>query len=434
MPPLLIYKGYHFTTEYMKKYCISVDWLQTYCLGNQLQPGTYTGKEFSFVVEKELHETPMFKDIYTVRVGNTEVATIQQSPRSSALNPFATTLKLSNRVLYSQRYIAMLYDMQESLSLTYKGITRIDICYDCNSFYGGRSVARFIKNYVGKPLGEVGSLYRRGSDKFSAHGAKSSTSDAKITSIRFGSPNSRIGAYIYDKTIELKEVKDKPWIRQVWEENGLVSDEKTHVWRAEISIKSEGTDMLNMSTGELFRMSPRYVEHAENIEKLFHIYAQKVFDFRICNGQKNKRNYDKLQIFEKNTEITSKPYYMNKSADTGRMEKICYNKLQKLSEQYSDLAEPRRVALISAMEFLQELSGKKSSIVRLQRYMHYLDELKGHEFIQDIDKVYFGAMEKLRLSKKEYDPEELYDCLISEPIAEIENDILLNELLYYAEY
>lgn len=397
----------------MEKYCISVDWLQTYCLGNEIVSGRYSDDEFNFDVQLKNTETAQFKRLYTVKSQDMEIATIQQEPRTTVINKRATLIKLSNRVLYSQLYIKMLYSLQRVLKLTYKGITRLDICYDCNKFSEGRSVPRFIKNFVQLPMGEKGSIYRRGSDRFAAYGNKSRTSDSKITSIRFGSEKSRIGAYMYDKTIELREVKDKPWIREMWAENGLISDDKQHVWRSEISIKCEGMDVLNMSSGELFKLAPVYLEHYKSIEKLFHIYAGKVFDFRICNGQKNKKNYDVLKLFECDCDITSKPYYVSKSADTGRMEKICYNKLQSLSREYVDLSEQRRVGLITAMDFLQELSGLKSRTLHLKHYEQYLNNFYAKKYIDFDDRLYLYAMEAVREQKIDVDPHELYNNIVT---------------------
>ena len=159
-------------------------------------------------------------------------------------------------------------------------------------------------------------------------------------------------------------------------ENGEMNEYiRKRVWRFEISIKCQGMDVLNMSTSEIFRLSPKYLEHYPQIEKIFHIYAGKVFDFRVNTGQQRTRNYKKLQLFEHAPIITSKPFYWSRSADTGRMEKICYNKLQKLAQEYIDLAEPRRGALQAAMDFLQELQGKKSASVRSLHYTQYLNNL-----------------------------------------------------------
>lgn len=394
----------------MEKYCISLDWLQTFCHATKIAEGSYSSRGYNFIVKKEDYETAQFKDIYTVVYQSHPAATIQQTPRTSVINPLATCVKLSNRVLYCEQYINILYAIQEALNMTYKGITRLDLCYDCNSLHDGRNVERFIRQFVSAEPMTAGHIIRNGSSRFQLHGTRKNTSVATLNSIRWGSPNSRISAYCYNKTLELTEVKDKPWIRKMWEENGLEYDidtltlntltprqrnkkqendtlreyVKKSVWRFEISIKSQGMDVLNMSTAEIFRLSPRYLEHAPQIAKLFHIYAAKVFDFRINTGQKQIRNYHKLQLFENSPEITSKPFYWSRSADTGRMEKICFNKLQKLSREYVDLAEPRRLGLLSAMEFLQELQGKKAQTVRLQRYTQYLNTLYAQKFIAHV--------------------------------------------------
>jgi hypothetical protein len=425
----------------MEKYCISVDWLQTFCHAAPIMEGSYESRGYKFSVKKESHETAQFRDIYTVYYQSHPAATIQQTPRTSVINPRATCVKLANRVLYCEQYINILYAIQEALNMTYKGITRLDICYDCNVLHDGRNVERFIRQYISAEPMQPGHIVRNGSSRFSLHGTRNNTSVATLNSIRWGSPTSKIGAYCYDKTQELIEVKDKPWIRQVWKDNGLEYDideprlsqmspkeraRKTdsdglseyirrRIWRFEISIKSQGTDILNMASGELFRLSPKYLEHAPQIAKLFHIYAEKVFDFRINTGQQKIRNYHKLQLFEAAPVITSKPFYWSRSADTGRMEKICYNKLQKLACEYTELAEPRRLGLLSAMEFLQELQGKKSQTLRLQQYTQYLNNLRGQKFIDHEDVIYFGAMETAAQARRDISPDELYALIYEYP-------------------
>lgn len=425
----------------MEKFCISVDWLQTFCHAEPLTEGTYESRGYRFRVEKMSNETAQFKDVYNVLWKSHQVAVIQQTPRTSVINPRATCVKLSNRVLYCERYIDILYAIQESMHMNYKGITRLDLCYDCNRLHDGRNVERFIRQYVSAEPMTVGHIVRNGSSRFQLHGTRSGSSVSQLNSIRWGSPAAKVSAYCYNKTLELIEVKDKPWIRQMWkdngleyeidenrmnkltpkqlnrenEENGLSQYVKKDVWRFEISIKCQGMDVLNMSTGELFRLSPRYLEHAPQIVKLFHIYAGKVFDFRINTGQKRIRNYQKMQLFEAPPIITSKPYYWCPSADTGRIEKICYNRLQKLAREYVDLAEPRRAALQTAMDFLLELQGIKSSTTRLKHYTQYLNNLYATKHIDHEERLYFAALEKARQARNELDAEMLYDTFYGHP-------------------
>jgi hypothetical protein len=393
----------------MEKYCISIDWLQVCCYCNHLSEFEYKGSLCTYNVEIQPVETAMFKKLYSVKRNGLEVATIQCEPRPKSLNPKLLLLKLSNRVLYSDKYIYMLYDMISTFGLIYKGITRLDLCYDCNFFNGHKSPSKFIQDFVFKEVGKNGYIFRKGSSKFTCHGSKTSTSSSKITSIAFGSNNNKVRQYIYDKTIELQEVKDKPWIREYWELNGLVNDEKNHVWRTEISIKSQGMDILNMSTGELFKLSPKYLEHYNKICDLFFFYADKYMQFFVCRGQKRTRDYPLLHLFEYSKDrITCKPYTINLFHDTGRMEKICVNKLEQLQETYIDLAEQQRYGLQTATEFLKTLSGIKADKIRLQKENAYLNNLRGQKFLSDETKSYLSVLDECYQNKRDIASDYLY--------------------------
>lgn len=393
-------------------YVISVDWLQVYTLSHASHPiprmGALENSNYTFDFKEQDFQSAMFKTIVTVLFRGRECAVIQCEPRSPKLNKLMTMIKLSNRILYSTKYIDMLYSLMRALQVTYKGISRIDLCYDCIKFADGRAPGRFINNFVLVSDEEMGGIARKGSDEFICHGKKAKGSPSKINYISFGSPQSRIRAYIYDKSVELEEVKDKPWIRETWEKNGLNPSEKEHVYRSEISIKSEGTDLLNMSTGELFRLSPTFLENQPTIEKLFHFYANKYLYFTINKGQKLRKNRPHLELYCNKPEITCKPLHISMSADTGRMEKICYNKLESLSTTYCDLAEPRRAALQSAMEFLKELEGIKSATLANERYLSYLNEMKGRIFYDEHILRYLSGIERIQDAQEAMEREYSY--------------------------
>lgn len=387
--------------------CINVDWLQVFCLSDALENQEINVCGRRFVLRVEDGQTPLFMRILRVAESSgRRWATILQEPRNNVINCKATMIKLENRVLYSEQFVAFLYDLMRALNVRYKGITRLDLCCDCNAFYGGLNVQRFIKKFVSGVEGVKGDIVRVGSNKFFLVGNKDGVSTASINSIRFGSFKSKIGAYIYNKTLELKEVKDKPWIRQVWLEAGLESTEKRPVWRSEISISCEGTDVLNMGTGELFRLSPRFLEYKSSVEKLFHIYAAKALHFRVCEGQKNRRNYKDMNLYG-SAVMTSRPYYVSKSADTGRTEKICANKLRSLMEEYSDIAGTEVQGINSAIKFLLMLSNYKASEVKAEKAKRELNTLKATSFVKLKEADYFRALDELFEARRDFTQGEL---------------------------
>lgn len=413
----------------MEKYCISVDWLQVYCLNNLSElPSEGVCNCKSFQVEKLGRVTPLWKECYVIKYQGLEAAEFCRFPRSSALDARGCTLKLHNRILYCARFIELLRDIMSFLNLTYVGVTRLDLCYDCNFLYGHRSVSDFLFQYfVHSPYCE-GHIIRNGSRKVNIVGTRSSSGATSISAMRWGSKSSAVGVYCYNKSLELLEVHDKPWIRDSWASAGLIDDYqkekweslsdkqrkyhvqsgksqnyiKSAVWRFEISIKSEGKDILNLDTGQLFRIDLNYLTTQQHIEKLFYVYANKYLDFRISTGQEQIKNYPKLQIFEKCEQSSLKPIKVNQCADTGRTEKIAARRLEKLAQTYSDLTTQDLHAINSAITFLYEIAGFKGSIIRQRRYDLYIEHLAAFEYKKQLELNYFEFLKYAHENKFQY--------------------------------
>ena len=184
----------------MWKYHCNVDWLQTYCLGNVLSDGIYSDGEMQFQVVSKHKDTKLFKYVFNVFRNGQKVATVTQGPKTPVINPRASLVKLENRVLYCEAYVKILYALQKALRFTYKGITRIDVACDFNTFYNNRSVPKFIKEYVMTEPADKNHIYRRGSDEFYIRGNKKKNQASAFNYIRLGKKDSRVHCYIYDKS------------------------------------------------------------------------------------------------------------------------------------------------------------------------------------------------------------------------------------------
>lgn len=390
-------------------YCISVDWLEVCCYGNTLEEEEINvkGKKYQIIDEKK--STRVFSKLFRVTHRGLDYFYIQQCPCSSALKRGLTLVKVSNRCLYSEQYISLLLDFLKLTGLRYQGLSRLDIAYDCNYFFDGRSPKKFIHDYICKPVQEKGGIYLANVKKHIGFFEKSISSDTSYSYVKFGLGTGGRSAYIYDKTIELQEVKDKPWIREMWQKNGLISNEKTHVWRSEISIKTQGKKLLNLDTGELFALHPSFLDTYEKICKIFHFYAAKSFDFRINRGQKNRRNFPPLRLFDTTINITCVPRKVSISADTGRSEKVCRNTLERVSRTYVDLSDSIRHSLAAAIEFMGNISAIKSARYGQEQYKQYLDMFASCKFITEEDIAYFCAIEEARQAKEEMSVDEFYE-------------------------
>ena len=382
------------------RYCIAVDWLEVCCYGRDLEPSFFSWEGKHFSVEQEDRETPLFKSFFEVKRNGLVWAQIRQNPKSGVMKKGLTIIKLSNRVLYHEKYVPFLMHMIQVLGLYYKGLTRLDIAYDCNEFYCGRKPSRFVHQFVTKRVDEKGGMYVPKMKEYDFHLKKDIHTNGMINYLAIGAKSSKKRGYIYDKTLELEEVKDKPWIREMWEKNGLISDKKTHVWRSEISIKAQGSDLLNLETGQLFALHPNYLATYENIKKIFHFYAAKVFDFRYNNGEKNRRDFAPLCLFDTSVDCTCLPKRVNICADSGRSEKACKNKLEKLSRTYIDLSADVRNSLSHAIAWIGNLSSIKAARYAAECQKHYLDTFACSKFMAEEDFAYLQACEEASSAKR----------------------------------
>lgn len=388
------------------KYVISCDWFQVYGHCQSFErafsytecsddDGLYWPLHYDndlYVVRKVRLVTPIYKDNYVIMRNGVEVAELAQSPRISKMHSLSSSIRLKNRTLYHKGYIKLLYDIMSLLKFSYKGITRLDVCLDCNELYGGRNPRSFVRGLLAKKAGTVGFIYRKGTRKGAAYFERSPMGETYFSSISWGSRTSDYTAKIYNKTQELMEKGDKPWIRDVWRDNGLVSEIAAswykleasrkqklvdnggtlpyinkEVWRFEISIKANGKPVVEMDTGVLFRLSPKFVDGHKAIQDIFYMWARKAFDFRICTGQKNFRHYPPLQIFPVSSAVPYMPMTLNEEVGSGRMEKIVANKLAEMKKFCYRSDYPMAESIDASEQYFRERSRLKDKYVSLMR-------------------------------------------------------------------
>lgn len=422
----------------MANYCIAVDWLQVFCHKTIcIEVGSYVGKSLkTYAVEDTGNSSQVFTSVYRITCGGLEVAVLCCNPKSSVIDSRAVTLKLDNRVLYHQGYIERLYDIMYALRLEYKGITRLDLCYDCNTLESGESVSKLLYDCVFSPCNQVGHTFRRGSRKMTLNCNRGQSTGTEITALRWGSRSSAVCVYAYNKSLEMLEKKIKPWIVDYWEKNGLVHkvydswdklSEKqqkykiengqttgyieSSVWRFEISIKAEGKDILNMSTGDLFCLSPRFIECQAKVESMFWAYAEKYLCFYRSQGQINPRDYPRYFPLSRREDegVTDMPITINRFADTGKSEIAAANLLEKLATEYYDLGEQYSFAMVQCIEFLKRISGYKKDVSRCDDSSELLSRMVAEKRLSLFDGMYINLFDKLHEERYGEHPELMYN-------------------------
>ena len=156
----------------------------------------------------------------------------------------AAHIRLTNRSCYLPNAAAIMQQFLEQYGFHFQRISRVDICLDFEVFDYGDKPATFMDRYFRGKYAKINqaNIRANGRDMW----------DGRLwNSVAWANPKSMIGTKFYNKTMELEQKADKPYIRQAWRAAGLVDDDlrlvkferdgserKVDVWRVEFSIKS----------------------------------------------------------------------------------------------------------------------------------------------------------------------------------------------------
>lgn len=257
--------------------CINLDWLELFCRepkGKPLTPEYWRGVGFDVVVRR--YGTPQYRMMYQVCEGKKVLFEVRRDPYSlraegGIFDARACHIRLSNELCYMVApidYIRCIFVVHE---IEFISISRIDIALDFCRFDDGSLPDKFVRSYV------KGRYFKICQSAVSAHG-KDTRYDRVWNSIKWGSPSSPITTKLYNKSLELKQVEDKPYIRAAWQEAGLTSG--SDVWRIEFSISAQMQTIKSKREGLMMKKSLSHYDSRERLLKQFFIFYGKYFDFR----------------------------------------------------------------------------------------------------------------------------------------------------------
>lgn len=296
--------------------CINIDWLEIYCLEPIETPHTPDYyREQGLLVEERDYGTRIYEQMF--KINDDEGGTIlevrrqpKQAGIENAILPInACHVRLSNRTCYADNAVQILRDFCQAYQLEIVRVYRIDIALDFERFDSGDDPRSFIMRYVKRKYSKI--------NQAEAHGHfKDRWDDRDWNSLSWGSPKSAISTKIYNKTLELKEVKDKPYIRQQWFLNRLVDDPQRLykintngsirypvIWRLEFSIKSNVKNWLtyekdgNSKTLRSVRNTLDMYDTKDKLLTMFALLQDHYFHFRYFKGGKAKYECPRKELF-----------------------------------------------------------------------------------------------------------------------------------------
>lgn len=296
--------------------CVNIDWLEVHVLedaGRYPLDAYFFQREGWFVKQRE-YGTRVYEQMFTLLDDHEEpLLEVRRAPKSSTelqgvLSPYSCHIRLANRTCYFTNAVSLLRDFLSRYNYSFKRIFRIDICLDFERFDLGDDPANFIRRYVSHKFAKINQCNRttRGQDRWDG---------CEDNYISWGNPKSMVSTKLYNKTKELAEAHDKPYIKQAWMACNLITNPLTMVkvrsdgsqytptiWRVEFSVKSgaAGWAILEDCTGAKTKKKPiaNTLDCYDNKEKqlqMFASLAHHYFHFKYYEpGQRKDRCKDKV--------------------------------------------------------------------------------------------------------------------------------------------
>ena len=319
----------------MYPHTINIDWLQIYLhdenQGIENLAMIYNGKS-SYAFQTAEYTSRQFSQVYDIYDSDGDhYAVLQRIPFSNIISYDGAILKLANRELYKSTMIDTLILFLEYHRFAFKSISRLDICFDSNTLKNGLKHSTLIRGLQnGKYLKN-----NQGQAKQNFEVQSKTNRIMECNSISFGSLSSAVKTKMYNKTKEMNDVKYKPYIVESWQKNGI--DTNKDVWRIEISIKADMTNIVKLDTVETFRLTTDRLKLSTDIQNIFYTYAARYFSFKINDGKKNKTRMPSLEIFPERSIITSQPIRITLQNDESRSDKIFLNKLHRIQVELRNI-------------------------------------------------------------------------------------------------
>jgi hypothetical protein len=321
---------------------INIDWLSFFCqCGEPVNFDDYT-------LELKTYGTQIFEKAADVIKNNEVVAIVLWQPRSAILAQNSAMIKIKNRQLYNDNWYKIFTDLEAAWFCRNIKISRIDICADFVNFKNGLYPKTLISNFLTQKFVKVG----RGNFKVIGEQKKY----INYQYLRFGSGSSDISAYLYNKSTELKEVKDKPYIRELW--HNLNNQNNRDVWRLEFSLKGKSLKIVDTINGNFVVDSFKSLTDKELIANIYSFMVKKYFQFVIPEQQKNKSRWKKLVLFDDEDCHFEIVDFALKS-DTSRKHKIFLTNLVALEKEMRSL---KSYALDTIKEVAQDYAEEHNLV------------------------------------------------------------------------
>lgn len=294
-------------TRINKPRCVNLDWLEVFCFEPVSSPrDAQYFRDHNYIVEEREYGTRVYNEMFTLfGTDNFPLLEVRRNPKSSqsqgGLLPInACHIRLVNRTCYYDNAALLLKQFLQDHDITFQRISRVDVCLDFERFDSGDWPQKFLRRYLMEKFAKINQ------SRISSYGEDTWTT-RRWDSISWGREKSDVSTKLYNKSKQLSETKDKPYIKQAWFLSGLVDNPiectrilkdgtiyRPDIWRVEFSVRSsvKGWFVIEKNGNAKEKQSVRNTLEMwagrEQLLAMFASLAQHYFHFKIAEPNKRK--------------------------------------------------------------------------------------------------------------------------------------------------
>lgn len=304
------------------KKIINIDWLALYC--------DFSAVKYEDNIEVKLmtYSTRQFKVVEVIYKDGVKFATITRCPSSTVLKQGTGIIKFENNILYLAHWYSLVDTFIIRSGINVINVSRIDICADFQEFIDYPVPHEFIIDFL------KGKILKSGRSQFSVQGRHNFENICNY--FKVGVKGSDVNVYMYDKTLEMKEVKFKQHINEIWKKAGFNMNRR--VWRLEVSISGKGKNYLDESTGELQEILFFKLSDYQYVNSIYFSYIKKFFRFKVNDGLMNKSRMKDVSLFDDNY-LNVRLFKLPKMKDSSRADKVFLKKVHVYKDERRDATD-----------------------------------------------------------------------------------------------
>lgn len=237
-------------------------------------------------------------DVWHIDDPDNKFCTFTSDAHVSFIDKNILVCKIENRYLYHKNLRHYIDRLLDEFGLEFKHFGRLDLSLDFQKFDTDVQINDFLQSVAKCEFIKCGQRNMKPSTEISesyfTEDGQLFYSGRNVKGVSWGSRSSELYIVMYNKSLEMRQKKRKPYIVETWERHGF--DTSIDTYRLEFSIKPK-KGMIYLETGELINHKTIDFIALDHINALFNTLFSKKFCFAKVDGKTRFSRLEKVELF-----------------------------------------------------------------------------------------------------------------------------------------